>query len=378
MSMILDGTNGVTFNDSSLQGAAASPYTLKNRIINGSMQIDQRNAGASVTATGAGGSFFYTVDRFAYQVAQASKFTVQQNAGSVTPPAGFTNYLGITSSSSYTSLATDYFAIVQPIEGYNISDFAWGTANAKTVTLSFQVRSSLTGTFSGTLLNASANRTYPFTYTISSANTWTSVSITISGETTGTWGSTNGVGIYLIFDIGSGSNFKTSSSNAWSSAGFYGVTGSQSVVGTNGATFYITGVQLEIGSTATPFERRMYGQELALCQRYCYSVNASGGVYTRYGVGECYTTVRLESYIYLPVNMRIVPSLTTTGTASNYAVYSANVITSLSSVPVMGGGSTVQMLQLDSAVASGLTAGRAGQLLSNNNTTSYLTFSAEL
>ena len=268
MSLILDGTNGVTFNDSSLQGAAASPYVLKNRIINGDMRIDQRNAGASVTATGAGGSLFYTVDRFSYQISQNSKFTVQQNAGSVTPPTGFTNYLGITSSSSYSSLASDYFAIIQPIEGYNMADFAWGTANAKTVTLSFQVRSSLTGTFSGSLLNGSANRCYPFTYTISSANTWTSVSITISGETTGTWGSTNGVGIYLLFDIGSGSNFKTSSSNTWSSAGYYGVTGSQSVVGTSGATFYITGVQLEIGTSATPFERRLYGQELINCQRY--------------------------------------------------------------------------------------------------------------
>ena len=166
---------------------AGNASIMKNRIINGAMVIDQRNAGASVTATGIAAAG-YTVDRWAYFVSAASKFTVQQNAGSVTPPAGFTNYLGATSSSAYSVAASDYFGLQQAIEGFNVSDLGWGTANAKTVTLSFQVYSSLTGTFSGSLRNPTAyNRSYIFSYSIPVANTWTTISVTITGDTTGTW-----------------------------------------------------------------------------------------------------------------------------------------------------------------------------------------------
>ncbi len=171
MSLVLHGTDGVTFNDSSLQGAAASPFVLKNRIINGAMVIDQRNAGASTTPTGAG-SGIYTLDRWCYQAAQTGKVTVQQNAGAVTPPTGFKNYAGITSASSYSVLTSDYFHLYQAIEGFNVSDLNWGTANAQTITISFWVRSSLTGTFGGSLRNAAVTRSYPFTYTISVANTF--------------------------------------------------------------------------------------------------------------------------------------------------------------------------------------------------------------
>jgi hypothetical protein len=264
MSLIVDGTTGVTFNDSSLQGAAASPYVLKNRIINGDMRIDQRNAGASVTpANGA-----YTLDRWVAYQSAASKFTVQQNAGSVTPPAGFKNYLGVTSSSAYSVGSGDYFAILQIIEGYNVADLDWGTANAKTVTLSFWVRSSLTGTFGGSLQNSANNRSYAFTYTISVANTWEQKSITIVGDTSGTWLTTNGAGLYVQFGLGVGTNYSGTATGSWVGANYLTATGATSVVGTNGATFYITGVQLEIGTSATPFERRLYGQELLLCQRY--------------------------------------------------------------------------------------------------------------
>jgi len=267
MAMTLDGSNGVTFNDASLQGAAASPYVLKNRIINGDMRIDQRNAGASVTASSIGG-FVYILDRWNYYAEVASKFTVQQNAASVTPPVGFSNYLGVTSSSAYTLGATDLFSITQSIEGFNTADLAWGTANAKTITISFWVRSSLTGTFGGSLMNSAYNRSYPFTYTISSANTWEQKSITVAGDTSGTWiGSTNGAGIRLFFSLGAGTTY-SGTAGAWAGSQLWSATGATSVVGTNGATWYVTGVQLEIGSTATPFERRLYGQEFINCQRY--------------------------------------------------------------------------------------------------------------
>jgi hypothetical protein len=145
MPLVFSGTNGVTFPDSSLQAAAASPYVLKNRIINGDMRIDQRNAGASVTN---GATETYTLDRWAIYGSQSSKFTIQQNAGSVTPPAGFTKYVGVTSSSAYSVISTDQFLLYQAIEGFNGADLDFGLSTAKTITISFWVRSSLTGTFS--------------------------------------------------------------------------------------------------------------------------------------------------------------------------------------------------------------------------------------
>jgi hypothetical protein len=248
--------NGMTPTADSLQG-------FRNRIINGDMRIDQRNAGASVTPA----SGQYLVDRFVYGASQASKFTAQQNAGAVTAPSGFTNYLGLTVASAVAVGVSDRFRLMQAIEGLNVSDLGWGTANAQAVTLSFWVRSSLTGSFGGAVGNSAGNRSYPFPFTVSSANTWEQKTVTIPGDTTGTWLTTNGLGILLQFNLGAGSNF-LGTANTWAAADYVAPTGSTSVVGTNGATFYITGVQLEAGTVATPFERRDYGRELMMCQRY--------------------------------------------------------------------------------------------------------------
>ena len=270
--------------------------TFRNRIINGAMVIDQRNAGASVTQTTA---YVYTLDRWASEASVTSKFTIQQNAGSVTPPAGFSNYLGVTSSSAYSVGASDYFYIVQNIEGFNFYDMNFGTANAKPVTISFWVRSSLTGTFGGAVGNSADNRYYPFTYTISSANTWTQASVTIAGDTSGTWvGATNGIGFKLRLSLGAGSTF-SGTAGAWASANYVSATGAVSVVGTSGATFYITGVQLEAGTTASPFEYRQYGQELLLCQRYFQLVFPTAGNATTSTVADmivsCFTPMRTNA-----------------------------------------------------------------------------------
>ena len=241
----------------------AQYYSFKNRIINGGMVIDQRNAGASVTPT----SSAYVLDRWQAGLSQASKYSVQQNAGAVTPPVGYINYLGVTSLSAYSVLSTDNFFLQQPIEGLNVADLGWGSAAAQSVTLSFWVRSSLTGTFGGTLVNSANNYSYPFTFSITAANTWEYKTVTVAGPTAGTWLTTNGVGVRLNFGLGCGSN-NNGTAGAWAASNFTSATGATSVVGTNGATFYITGVQLEKGSTATSFDYRPYGTELALCQRY--------------------------------------------------------------------------------------------------------------
>jgi hypothetical protein len=271
---------------------AGNATGFKNRIINGAMQIDQRNAGASIS-NGSGGNAGYSVDRFAVYGSQVSKLTAQQNAGTVALPVGFTNYLGITSSSAYSVTSTDYFQCYQIIEGFNIADLAWGTASAKTVTLSFVVQSSLTGTFGGSIFNNAANRSYPFTYSIPTANTWTTVSVTIPGDTTGTWLTNNSGGMRIVFGLGAGSTY-SGTAGAWAGSLYFSATGATSVVGTSGATFYITGVQLEVGSTATSFDVRDYGRELILCQRYyevfytasgsTTSLVASYNTATQYGI----------------------------------------------------------------------------------------------
>ena len=355
-----------THKDSLNYVLAPSSSVMRNRIINGAMVIDQRNAGASVTnaATTA-----YTLDRFQYYASQASKFTIQQNAGSVTPPAGFSNYVGITSLSAYTPSASEQFIFGQMIEGFNTADLQFGTSNAKTVTLSFWVRSSLTGTFGASLINSAYNRSYPFSYTISSANTWQQISVTIAGDTTGTWiGSTNGVGIRLYFSLGCGSTSQ-GTANAWVAAEKETVTGETQIVGTSGATFYITGVQLEVGLNATGFEYRQYGTELALCQRY-YETYQAG-----YVTGANYSTSASQGFMMkFNVTKRATPTMAIvsgSATVTNAAAGNAGGTVAINvqpNSPSNGGDLAV-------SGASGLVAGNAGALISS---TLILSYSAEL
>jgi hypothetical protein len=299
-----------SITDSSGGVLAPSSSVFRNRLINSDMRIDQRNAGASVTPT----SGQYTLDRWVAGISQSSKFSVQQNAASVTPPVGFTNYLGVTSLSAYSITSGDIFLMRQSIEGLNIADLAWGTASAATVTLSFWVRSSLTGTFGGTLTNSAENRSYPFTYTINSANTWEKETITIAGDTSGTWLTTNGAGIKLNFSLGMGSTY-SGTAGAWTgTANIFSATGAVSVVGTNGATFYITGVQLEKGSTATSFEYLDYGRSLIQCQRYYERMggDAVGDIWGfSYASGA---SVTFAQTIYYKATKRAIPTATKVGT----------------------------------------------------------------
>jgi len=351
-----------------LLSASANGVTgFKNRIINGAMVIDQRNAGASVTP--ANGD--YTLDRIKVATTQASKFTVQQNAGAVTPPSGFKNYLGVTSSSAYSVVSSDYFLIGQALEGFNTSDLGFGAAGASTITLSFWVRSSLTGTFGGAINNSAYSRSYPFSYTVSTANTWEQKSVTIAGDTTGTWiGATNGVGLYAWFNLGTGSTGSTTA-NAWAAGSYYAPTGAVSVVGTSGATFYITGVQLEKGSTATSFDYRPYGTELMLCQRYYF--RNTGSLYAMHGVGTVFSTTQADVYTKFPVSMRIIPtvSLSSTQIQVGATLYAATSVSGAAGVTTDGAFSRV-------GTAGTMVLGYAAILTNANNASGYLDATAEL
>jgi hypothetical protein len=298
-------------------------YTgFKNRIINGAMVIDQRNAGGNSTAVNT-----YTVDRWAYSASQANKGTWGQNFNGVTPPAGYTNYLGFqTGGSAYSVGASDSFSFYQVIEGYNIADLAWGTANAKTITLSFWVYSSLTGTFGGALRNANSPYypSYPFTYSIPVANTWTQISITVVGPTSGTWATNNTGGFILFMNLGAGSS-NSGTAGAWTNTNYVSATGAVSVVGTASATFYLTGVQLEKGSTATSFDYRPYGTEFSLCQRY-YQL---GDGYT----GSSYSSTNFVGIVKFVTAMRASPTVGETGV--NTITYPGNNDYTQSSVNVV-------------------------------------------
>jgi hypothetical protein len=333
-------------------GTSVGYNGFKNRIINGAMVIDQRNAGASVTPTNGQ----YTLDRWYTGVGQTSKLTIQQNAAAVTPPTGFTNYLGITSSSAYSVTSTDFFYVQQSVEGFNIADLGWGTASAQTVTLSFWVRSSLTGTFSGTLRNYAGNRSYPFTYTISAANTWEYETVTIAGDTSGTWSTNNSGGVDVGFSVGAGSS-RSGTAGAWAGAAYYAATGAVSVVGTNGATFYITGVQLEKGSTATAFDYRPY--ELQLCQRYfttSYEPGTAIGTVTTTGQIGRYTDAAgnyCSIQIFYPVRMRVAPTIVSYGVFSGATGGQVSGDSGNKTSSVTGAGSSTACFVATNNVSSG-------------------------
>jgi hypothetical protein len=361
----LDASGNATVGNTLAMGSSFK----RNRIINGDMRIDQRNAGASVTQ---GTASTYVTDRFAIRGSVTSKFTSQQSS---VAPAGFVNSLLCTSSSAYTVGAAEAFFAGQAIEGFNVADLGWGTANAQSVTLSFWVRSSLTGTFGGSLCNYAGDRSYPFTYTISAANTWEFETITIPGDTTGTWPTNNNGSIVLNIGLGAGSTL-SGTAGAWAGALFRSATGAVSVVGTNGATFYITGVQLEVGSAATPYERQIYSDQLAQCQRYYYRVTGSNNAIFAFGqVANSTTIVGLTPFL---VAMRTAPTaLEQSGTASDYKLWQANTTTvSCTSVPTFSIATTAGATTVATASTLSGTAGQCSGFLTNG--TGYLGWSAEL
>jgi hypothetical protein len=272
-----------------------------NRIINGDMRIDQRWNGASINQSN------YSVDRWEFGATVSALGNCGQNFNAAVGPVGFPYCLGFQSSSAHSSAATEALIIAQSIEADMVSDFAWGTPNAQPVTLSFWANSSLTGTFSGSIRNYPATRAYPFTFSLPTANVWVKFTVTIPGDTAGTWVmSGNGGALSLSFDYGSGSNFR-GPAGVWASANYTAATGAVSVVATNGASLYLTGVKLEIGSVATPYNRQSPAKSLADCQRYYQVISPM--------IIQGYSTAGAGIYFGWPLGivMRATPTLSLLG-----------------------------------------------------------------
>jgi hypothetical protein len=342
----------------------------RNRIINGDMRIDQRNAGAAVTLS----SDVFTVDRFLARTLSATDSAAQR---STTAPSGFTNSLLITIGTGASPASSHTNAIRHEIEGFNIADLGWGTASAKTVTLSFWVRSSLTGTFGGALSNGDLNRAYPYTYTISVADTWEYKTVTIEGDTSGTWGTGNSNGIRLWVDLGTGTD-KQGTAGAWAASDYRAASGCTQLVATTGATLYITGVQLEAGSVATPFERRQYGQELALCQRYYYSRTYLP--FQHIGIAQAYASTSVAGvWIHITNDFRTDPTLVVYPAPSSIGIWNAGAS---EAAGVFSGANPVAQgygIYWDiSRTGNGLSAGNAAVMKSVAGSAATFALSAEL
>jgi hypothetical protein len=315
----------------------------------------------------------FTLDRWLSVEETDGAISVQQVTDA---PSGFDNSAKITITTADASIGANQFTVfAQYIEGYNVSDCMWGTANAKTITLSFWVKCSATGTFGAFIRNADNNYTYPYTYTISAANTWEYKTVTIAGPTAGTWNKTNGRGMAVGWSLAAGSNL-VATAGSWAAVGYLGATGQTQLQETLNATWQITGVQLEVGSVATPFERRPYGTELALCQRYFYNwISSFGQTYSNLA----HNIFNNQSYgcFVLPVLMRANPTLTTSGTASHYGSWQGGTQLTCSVVPAIDIGHPQTPFLVWTYSGTPLTV--AGTTMCRiTNTSAFLGFNAEL
>ena len=307
---------------------AGNASSFKNRLMNGNMAISQR--GTSTTSSSG-----YLIDRWAQNITGPSSFTLSQ---STTAPAGFTNSLLVTVTTG-AAIGSTLNYITQAIEGNNCSDFGFGTADAKTVTISFWVRSSITGTFGGSLRNyapASYYRGYPFTYTINAANTWEQKTVTIAGDGVagaGQWNTNSSGSLTVFFDLGTTSAY-TAAANSWITQNVVGATGTQtSLIATSGATWYVTGVQLEAGTVATSFDKRPHGTELQLCMRYYtrYSASDDSGNYATFFGGSSSTNTQFLITPFFAVPLRTAnPTQTWGGSLRIQTSSSGSSLTSIS------------------------------------------------
>ena len=279
--------------------AFVGDFAPRNMIINGAMQINQRLSG---TLTINSSSSQYPCDRWVSRGEGGSKTFTIEKTSIASSGRGIRNALKVTSSQAASVGSSDIFNVRQMIEGYNIQRLNLGEAGCASMALSFTAYSSVAGTHSGAIQNSAQNRSYPFTYTLAQ-NTWTDVKITIPPITSGSFNEADGVGLRVVFDLGCGNNFR-GTANQWNSAQDEGATGAVRILETNGATWYVTKVQLEEGTVATKFEKRLYTEELALCERYYHQTQGNMFWMTNVNGSDHFKPIQF------PTTMRAGPSIT--------------------------------------------------------------------
>lgn len=340
----------------------------KNRIVNGDMRIDQRNGGASVTVDADVTVYGPDMWRGTGQAADG-KFTMQRSASS--PPSGFTHFLRCTVATADASVgASQRYILWQPIEGLSMSDLGFGAAGARTITLSFWVRCSITGDFSGALRSNGGLRSFPFTITVDVANTWEFKTVVIPGDTTGTWVTDNSQWGHLSISLGAGTDFD-SPAGAWAGGNYLGPAGGTALISSLGATFDLTGVQLEPGAGATDFERAGFGEMFRRCQRYLQRFD---GANNYFAVGHAFSTSGAFVTHQFPVPMRVAPTFSYSALADILLHYqgSTTAVTSVGS-----GNISTRSAALSLGCAAVLTAGNAVQARVDG-AADYVQFAAEL
>ena len=354
MSVAINGTNGITYNDGSLQPSAP---VGRNLIINGDMAIDQRNAGASATSNGS----VYTVDRFEFQMSSVTNVQTYQQVTDA--PAGFNKSLKITNNSTTQATAAGVLCTPrQKIEGLNTAYLNWGTSDAQTVTVSFWVKASVTGTYPVALTNNNFSRSFVTNYTVSVANTWEYKTVTIAGDTSGTWTVDTTTGINVLFSLDTGSTYQTTA-GSWQAGNYRGTSSDVHFLANASATWQITGVQLEANTTATPFENLQYTTQLQLCQRY---LPAFSGISNWFGFGIIINTSRLFSTATYKVPTRVAPTGLVISSASHFQCGDMIATSNLASaISISSSGTDSALLDVTSSVAN-LTAARPGVVVATS------------
>jgi hypothetical protein len=351
---------------------SAGGVSSGNAVINGAMAIAQRGAGSGT------GSGRYPVDRFSIEYGAGTYTTERATDG----PINVSPYsLKVTATTPGTRNAADYYQLIHNLEGQNVMQFSFGSSGASTITISFWVKSSVTGSYSGTLSSGSNLKCFAFTYSISSANTWERKTVTIPGDTAGgtsAYPVDQNTGLRLRLSLGNGTDYNASSTGSWlTETNKTSVAGSVGWAQTSGATFFLTGVQLEAGPTANAFRgnANTIQGELAACQRYAFSVNIpSEGSFTRFGLGQAFAGTSAAVQLYPPVRLRAAPtSITTAGTI---ALFDGS--TFFDSTSITMDTPTTNVANLSVGVASGLTQHRPYVLIGNNSATASIIISAEL
>ena len=343
----------------------------RNIIINGAMQVTQRGTDLNDLSNGD-----YTADRFQVTKANTDQLVVNYDHSTDTPDE-FSNSLKLSVGTVESALeSNEYLMINQRIEAQNLQHLKYGTSSAEKLTLSFHVKSSVTGTYVISVFQQDASKYYSTTYTVNSANTWEYKTVKINGNTSDIINNDNGSGLRLSWTLSSGSNFTSGSNDAWGASSNWAVGHNASWITTSSATFFLTGVQLEVGSQVTPFEHRSFGEELALCQRYYAHYGANNG-YGRLALGENATTTEAQNYIFPAVEMRAVPAMVTSGNVNHYALYNSASIKTVTGI-ILGSASSTKVVYFQTTVSSGLTDGGASQLMVNNNSSYYIALDSEL